>query len=159
MSNVFNAAEVIDMGIEKEKMRRDFYGLAAEKFKDNEMSSLFSRLHDWEDEHIKKFSEIRDGAKEAEITESYQGEFGAYIRSMVDDMLYSEVSPESFAKNVKTPLEAIRYGITFEKDAILFFGELMQYMPARNKEQIEKLVNEEKQHIIYLSELKAKYGK
>jgi len=147
------------MGIEKEKMRRDFYGLAAEKFKDKEMSSLFSRLHGWEDEHIKKFSEIRDGAKEIEITESYQGEFGAYIRSMVDDMLYSEVSPESFSKNVKTPLEAIRYGIGFEKDAILFFGELMQYMPAHNKEQVEKLVNEEKQHIIYLSELKMKYAK
>lgn len=157
MSNVFNAAEIIDMGIEKEKKRRDFYGLVSEKFKDKELNSLFSRLRDWEDEHIKKFSEIRDEVKDTEITESYQGEFSAYIRAMVDDRLYSEVSPKGFAKKVKNPLDAIRLGIGFEKDAILFFNELMQYMAAHDKDKIGKLINEEKQHIIFLSELKKKY--
>jgi len=159
MSNVFNAAEVIDMGIEKEKKRRDFYGLVSEKFKDKEINSLFSRLRDWEDEHIKKFSQIRDEVKGSEITESYQGEFGSYIRAMVDDRLYSEASPSGFAKNVKTPLDAIRYGIGFEKDAILFFDELIQYMSAHNKDKIEKLINEEKQHIIFLNELRKRYEK
>lgn len=159
MSNVFNAAEIADMGIEKEKKRRDFYGLVAKNFKDKEMNSLFSRLRDWEDEHIKKFTTIRDEIKDTEITESYQGEFEAYIRAMVDDRLYSEVSPSGFAKNVKNPIDAIKYGIGFEKDAILFFNELIQFMAAHNKDKVEKLINEEKQHIIYLTELKRKYEK
>ena len=159
MSNVFNAAEVIDMGIEKEKKRRDFYGLVSEKFKDKEINSLFSRLRDWEDEHIKKFSQIRDEVKGSEITESYQGEFGSYIRAMVDDRLYSEASPSGFAKNVKTPLEAIKYGIGFEKDAILFFHELLRYMTPHHQEKIVELINEEKKHLIYLTELKRKFGK
>lgn len=159
MANIFNAAEIADMGIEKEKKRRDFYGLVAKNFKDTEMNSLFSRLRDWEDEHIKKFTAIRNEIKDAEITESYQGEFEAYIRAMVDDKLYSEVSPEAFSKNIKKPIDAIRYGIGFEKDAILFFNELMQFMAAHNKDKIEKLVNEEKQHIIYLTDLKNKFEK
>ena len=37
MPNVFNAAEIIDMGIEKEKRRRDFYGAVAAKFKEKDL--------------------------------------------------------------------------------------------------------------------------
>ena len=58
------------------------------------------------------------------IAESYPGEMQAYMDSLVDDKLYGAVSPESFAENVKTPTEAINYGIGFEKDAILLFMEL-----------------------------------
>lgn len=157
MANVFTAAEVIDMGIEKERKRRDFYGYTADKFKDKEMKGLFSRLRDWEDAHIKKFTEIRDSTQDYEIAESYEGEFGAYIRFVVDDILYKQVSREWFAENIKEPVTAIRYGIGFEKDAILFFNELMTYMMPPHREKIKELVEEEKKHLIYLSELKKKY--
>lgn len=159
MSNVFNAAEIIDMGIEKEKMRRDFYGRVANEFSQTDIKKLFTSLHDWEDTHIKKFTEIRDSVADEEITESYQGEFGAYIRSLVDDRLYKEVTAAVFAKTIKTPLDAIIRGIEFEKDAILFFNELVEYMPTHNKDKVRELINEEKKHIIYLSELKGKYTK
>lgn len=157
MANVFNAAEIIDMGIEKEKKRRDFYGYAADKFKEKDMKDLFARLRDWEAEHIKKFTGIRDATQTYEISESYQGEFGAYIKFVVDDTLYKQVSAGWFAKNVKKPIEAIEYGISFEKDAILFFSELLEYMMGPNKEKVAELIGEEKQHLIYLSELKKKY--
>lgn len=156
MANVFTAAEIIDMGIVKEKKRRDFYGYAADNFKEKEMKDLFSRLRDWEDEHIKKFTEIRDSTKDYEVSEGYSGEFGAYIKFVVDDMLYKQVSPEWFAKNVKDSLTAIRYGIGFEKDAILFFSELLKYMMPLNKDKVEELIGEEKKHLIYLSQAKVR---
>jgi rubrerythrin len=156
MANVFSAAEIIDMGIAKEKKRRDFYGYAADKFKEKDMKDLFSRLRDWEDEHIKKFTDIRKSTETYEVRESYQGEFAAYMKFVVDDMLYMQISAEWFAKNVKEPLIAIQYGIGFEKDAILFFSELLKYMMGPNKEKVEELISEEKKHLIYLSELKAK---
>ena len=159
MSNVFNAAEIIDMGIEKEKKRKEFYGLVALRFKDKDMKDLFARLRDWEAEHIKKFTEIRNSVEEGEVQESYEGEFDAYIKAMVDDKLYDQVSAEQFGKNVISPIDAIRYGIGFEKDAILFFNELVGYMNPHLKEKIVELINEEKKHIIYLTELKRKYEK
>ena len=159
MSNVFSAAEIIDMGIAKEKKRRDFYGYAADKFKEKDMKDLFSRLRDWEDEHVKKFTDIRNSTETYEIKESYQGEFASYMKFVVDDMLYNQVSARWFVKNVKESLAAIQYGIGFEKDAILFFSELLKYMEGANKEKIEELINEEKKHLIYLSELKKKYEK
>jgi rubrerythrin len=157
MANIFTAAEVIDMGIEKEKKRRDFYGYAAERFKEKDLKDLFGRLRDWEDTHIKKFTEIRDTTQTYEIGETYKGEFASYIKSAVDDILYKQVTKEWFALNMKEPLPAIQYGIGFEKDAILFFNELAGLMMPPHKEKIEALVEEEKKHLIYLSELKKKY--
>lgn len=157
MPNIFNASEIIDMGIEKEKKRRDFYGLAADSFTSADMKSLFKKLRDWEDEHIKRFIQIRNKVADMEIAETYAGEFNEYIKAMIDDMLYNQVSSEEFSKNVKSPLIAIQYGIAFEKDAILFFDELLNYMESPYRESIQELINEEKTHIIYLSELKKKY--
>ncbi len=157
MANVFNVAEIIDMGIEKEKKRRDFYDYVATKFKEKDMKDLFSNLRDWEEAHIKKFTEIRNSVEDMEIMESYQGEFNAYIKSVVDDMLYNQISAEWFTQKVKSQISAIQYGIGFEKDAILFFGELLKYMMPPHEDKIRELVNEEKKHLIYLTELKRKY--
>lgn len=157
MPNIFNVAEVIDMGIEKEKMRRDFYGLVSESFKEDDMKKLFSRLRDWEDEHIKKFATIRDSVKIDESQEAYEGELAEYMRALVDDILYSQVSAKEFANNVKSPKAAIQYGIGFEKDAILFFNELLNYMEPVHTAKIRLLIEEEKKHIVYLAELRRKY--
>lgn len=157
MANVFTAAEIIDIGISKEKKRRDFYGYVAEKFKDKEMKELFSRLRDWESEHIRKFSDIRNSTQTYEVSESAEGEFESYMKSLVEDMLYDQISAEWFAKNIKDAITAIRYGMGFEKDAILFFGALLKYMMPPNREKVEELIGEEKKHLIYLSELKKKY--
>lgn len=158
MSKIFNAAEVIDMGIEKERKRREFYALVAGSFKDKELKELFEKLAGWEAEHIKRFSEIRSNIENLEIAESYQGEFQAYMRATVDDMLYSQVSAKEFAKNVNTPAQAIAYGIGFEKDAIIFFNELLGYMEPAYRESVLELLNEEKKHLVYLTELKRRYA-
>lgn len=155
--NVFNAAEVIDMGIAKERKRRDFYALAAKKFKEKALQELFTQLAQWEEEHVKKFTEIRNTVEESEVMESYQGEFEAYIKSLVDDLQYKQVTSANFAKFVRNPLAAIRYGMGFERDSILFFGELMRHMTAPHQEKIVELINEEKQHLIYLAKLKLNY--
>jgi rubrerythrin len=155
--NVFNAAEVIDMGIAKERKRRDFYKLVAKKFKDKDMQELFTQLKDWEDEHIIKFTEIRNSVEESEVMESYQGEFEAYIKALVDDIQYKQVTSANFVKYVRNPLTAIKYGMGFERDAILFFGELMRHMTPSHQEKIAELIGEEKKHLLYLAKLKSKY--
>lgn len=157
MANVFTAAEIIDMGIAKEQKRRDFYAYTADKFREKDMKELFSKLRDWEEEHIKKFTAIRNSTQTYETAESYAGEFADYIKYAVDDMQYNQVTAKWFAKNITKPLEAIRYGISFEKDAILFFSELLKYMTGPDSEKVGALIQEEKKHLIYLSELKKKY--
>jgi rubrerythrin len=152
---LFNAPEIADIGIEKEKKRRDFYNQVAEMFKENDqIKELFAKLRDWEETHIEKFTEIRSRTKEVEATEKYPGELNDYIKTLLDDTLYKEVSPAEFSKKIDSPLTAIRYGIEFEKDAILFFNEFLPHTTSSDKDIIQQLANEEKQHLIYLAQLK-----
>lgn len=158
MANVFNVAEIIDIGIAKERKRRDFYAFVAQTFAEKpETKDLFTKLAGWEEAHIARFAEIRASVVEEETIESYPGELAAYMASIVDEKLYSEVAAGSFAKNIHSPLDAIRYGMGFEKDAILFFGELLPYMTPQHVEKVQALIDEEKRHLVYLAELKKKY--
>jgi len=154
--NVFSISEIVDLGIEKEKKRRDFYAMVSQHFDDKDMKELFVKLKNWEEEHIKKFSEMRDAIKEPKETDSYKGEMDAYMQALVEDKLYSQVSPGNFKNNVKTQMDAISYGIGFEKDAILFFNEMVKYTADSRKEIVEKLIGEEKKHIVYLALLRQK---
>jgi rubrerythrin len=151
MPNILQPAEVVEIGIEKEKKRRDFYAIAADHFKDNaELAKLFGQLRDWEEDHIKRFGEIRDQVSKAQYTESYAGETESYMRALIESELYNEVTPEAFAKNIKTPVDALDMGIRFEKDAILFFNGLSRFIDEKSKKITEKLIAEEQQHMLYL---------
>jgi rubrerythrin len=123
------------------------------------MKELFTKLRDWEETHIEKFTEIRNKVREPEATDAYPGELNDYIKAFVDDRLYNEVSPSSFSKNVKSALSAVQYGIGFEKDAILFFREVLTFMGTADRDTIQELIDEEKQHLIYLVGLKDKLKK
>ncbi|HHS12789.1 MAG TPA: hypothetical protein ENN03_03355 [bacterium] len=155
--SVLKLVDVVDIGIEKEKARRDFYEQVSRQFDDGELRDLFQKLRDWEAAHIRKFESIRSTLESRQIAESYPEEMQHYINALVDDRLYREVSGDEFAKNVKDPVQAIQYGIGFEKDAILLFMELARYVQESNKDVIEKLMDEERQHVVSLLKLRKKY--
>jgi rubrerythrin len=155
VASILQPAEIVEIGIEKEKKRRDFYALAAEKFKGTkELAELFTRLRDWEVEHIRRFEQIRAGVKKAQYTESYEGETEAYMDAIVDSELYSKITPETFASIVRTPADALDRGIGFEKDAILFFSQLSRFIDEKSAEIVRTLIKEEQQHMLYLFNMK-----
>lgn len=158
MANLLKLVDVVDIGIEKEKARRDFYAQVAEHFGDEEIKQLFTRLRDWENGHIKKFEAVRGRLSEPQLVESFPGELEAYMDALVDDKLYSEVTADSFPEHVKTPVEAIQYGIGFEKDAILLFTELMSRVQEADKSIIQDLIAEERTHVVHLIKLRKKYS-
>jgi rubrerythrin len=155
MPSILQPAEIVEIGIEKEKKRRDFYALAAEHFKaQRELADLFARLRDWEIEHIRRFEEIRGTVKKSQYTESYSGETEAYMDALVDSELYNLVTPERFKAMIKTPVDALDRGIAFEKDAILFFSGLGRFIDQKSKAVVDQLIKEEQQHMLYLFNMK-----
>jgi len=154
MTGVLKMIDVVEIGVEKEKAREAFYGRVADHFDDPDMKSLFTRLRDWETNHVKKFKSILASMEENETVESYPGEMSSYIRALVDDSLYKQIDADHFHEYIKNPLDAINYGIGFEKDSILLFQELMKYVQTENKDIIMQLIDEERHHIVYLIKLK-----
>ncbi len=157
MSTIFNMAEVVDIGIEKEKARRDFYRAAAEASPEGEAKELFGKLAGWEDDHVRQFEAIRAGLDEQEPPESYPGEEAKYIQALVADQLYRDTTAEKLAAEATGSRAAIDRGIEFEKDAILFFRSLGLFLSPDRREIIERLVGEEKGHLVYLLDLRKSY--
>ena len=154
---VLQPSDIVDIGIEKEIKRRDFYALAADHFAEKpELAELFGKLRDWEEGHIKKFERIREDVKGGNYAESYPGEIHEYMAAVVNSDLYENLDAESFALAIKTPEEALEAGIGFEKDAILFFGGLANFVDPKAREVIQELITEEQQHMLQLFEMKKK---
>lgn len=154
---VLQPSDIVDIGIEKEIKRRDFYALAADHFAEKaELAELFGKLRDWEQGHITKFEKIRDDVKGGNYAESYPGEIHEYMAAVVNSDLYENLDAESFALTIKTPEEALDAGIGFEKDAILFFGGLANFVDPKSREVIQELIAEEQQHMLQLFEMKKK---
>ena len=85
---ILQPSDIVDIGIEKEIKRRDFYALAADHFADKaELAELFGKLRDWEQGHIKKFEKIRDDVKGGNYAESYPGEIHEYMAAVVNSCL------------------------------------------------------------------------
>lgn len=156
---ILQPSDIVEIGIEKEKKRRDFYALAAKQFAGKpDLAALFGRLRDWEEGHIRRFEKIRDTVAGGSYAESYPGEIEEYMQAVVDSDLYSDLTPEAFAKTVKTPADALDRGIGFEKDAILFFGGLSSFLDKKSKEVVDELIAEEQMHMVQLFEMKKRLG-
>ncbi len=155
MAGILQPAEIIEIGIEKEKKRRDFYAMCAERFKGRrDLYDLFKKLYEWEVEHVRRFTEIRDTVSKAQYAESYSGETEAYMSALVQSDLYAELTAAKFAEEIKTPADAVEKGIGFEKDAILFFGGLAPFVDQKSREIVQTLVKEEQQHMLFLFNMK-----
>jgi rubrerythrin len=78
----------------------------------------------------------------------------AYMDSVIDDRLYSDMDSEEAVQRAISTKEALRLAIGFEKDAILYFSEFLPYMGEQDRKIVEDLIEEEKGHIRMLSALR-----
>lgn len=149
--SVFKIAEILDMGIEKEKKRRDFYGKLKNLYKQPNLVKLFTDLEKWEEEHVTRFTAIKKGLSEEQVShESYEGELMNYMHAYLDHRLYYEIDSPTFLKKVQEIDDALTMAMHFEKDAIIFFTELLNLVAEAHKPTIKQLINEEKQHLLFL---------
>ncbi len=149
--SLFKIAEILDMGIEKEKKRRDFYGKLKNIYNKPSLIKLFSDLERWEEEHVSKFSAIKQSLIEEQNTaESYHGELMEYIGAYLDHRLYYDIDSDTFKEKVANPDDALIMAMHFEKDAIIFFSELLALVQDVHKSTIKQLIDEEKQHLLFL---------
>lgn len=156
MTAVFSAREIAEEAVEKERKRREFYATVCEQSEDEEMKALFRFLKEEEDRHVATFERIRDGLPKEEQSDEYYEDMRAYMDSLVDERLYSDVDSEEFVKKAVTTKDAVTLAIGFEKDAILYFREFIPYLAEADRKLVEDLIEQEKGHIRKLGELKRK---
>lgn len=155
MGNLFTGSEIVKVGIKIEENGRDFYNALINKFKGNDSVEVYKYLAGEEEKHIAAFKGILEKQEKSEQTESYSGEYLDYMKVLADSLVFTqERKGEEVAKSVNSDKEAIQLGINFEKDSIIFYEGMKKVMQGRDLEAIEALVEQERQHLKKLIELK-----
>lgn len=155
MGNIFSGSEIVEMAVQIEKNGRDFYNRAAGLSKNKDAKELFKYLASQEERHIKVFEGILSAVKKYEPVEAYTDEYFSYIKALSEGHIFTkEKKNDEIAMVVKDEKNAIELGIGFEKDSILFYHEMKNFVPEAERSIIENLLKEEQRHLKKLSLLK-----
>jgi len=157
MVNIFSASEIVEMGIRIERNGRDFYNGAAMLSKNDSARQIFELLSREEENHIKRFEDILSKVKKYEPSEAYPNEYFSYIKSIAGEYVFTQEEKGSeIAKGIKSDSEGVDLGIGFEKDSILFYQEMKKFVLAGEQKTVDGLLEEEKQHLRKLNELRSR---
>lgn len=154
----FNAGEVFKIALMIEDNGRLFYESAAAKPFPEEIISLFKDLAQEEVSHKAIFNALLKKLPPETATSTVwdpDNELDQYLKMMADEHVFNK-KPEAIAemlKNINSPAEAVRMAMGFERDTIVFFLELQSAAEKYDdsREQIKKLVDEERKHLARLT--------
>ncbi|MDR1607675.1 MAG: ferritin family protein [Deltaproteobacteria bacterium] len=156
----FNAAEAFKMAISIEENGLEFYQKAANLVGSGPVADLFRQLAEEEKTHKSLFTEYLASVKDQGPTVfDPDNETDAYLKMMADLHVFRQ-KPGAVAEalvNVKTPEDALKLAISFEKDSVIFFVELKAAVGDKaDRLEVDKLISEEAGHIRRLARVYAK---
>jgi len=153
----YSIREVIEQAIQTEKMGYELYLAMANRFeKDEKLRKLFETLAVKEQEHEKTFTDLKEKVNDRRL-EQWE-EVSQYLRAIVESEFFlGKDKPMLSLEHLNNIEDAVRYALAFERETLLYYHSLKDLV--REKEIMDKLINEEKSHIVWLSEFRKTMNK
>ena len=156
MTVFFSGDEIVKFAVQTEETGYKFYQLAQERATSQKLKDLFQYLAEAELRHKETYLGLKDA-----IDESPQGvpidwnELGLYIKAMTDSSFFLGADKSiNLAAKAADEKEAVEFAIKFEKDTLLFFYQILDIVKAKNRSIVENIIQEEKEHIKQLAEIR-----
>ena len=155
MSIAFSASELINIATGIERRGITFYDIMA-KSTDNDMArAIFQELVDMEREHIQIFQDMLDEAGKYQLDETAAEEYAGYLQALIDSAVFTDdMITSEMATQADSDIKAVELGISAEKDSLLFYYQMRDFMPQAAHATINRIISEEKLHLKQLSEIK-----
>lgn len=150
----FTGQEMIKLAVEIEIAGKLFYEKASQKVDDSEIKDLLVYLGGEETKHISDFRKLGESLpNDMLINESYVGEYGDYLKSIIDSHVFNQSNVDALVSGIMAPREALAIALRFEKDSIVIFQEFRNVVNDSGKGIVDELINQEKGHIRKLADL------
>lgn len=156
----FKASEIIGFAVRIEENGESFYRTVAESVENANVRNVFEVLADEERKHMMTFKKLLDSVGEYKPpVESYPGEYESYVKALVDGHIFTKQKVgKLMAKKISSEMEAVETGIGLEKDSIIFYNEMRNYVPKSEHSVIDNVIDQEKDHLKKLINTKKKLG-
>jgi rubrerythrin len=161
----FSLLEAVEVALMMEEEGVRFYTLAEQKTGDPEMRKSLAFLRDMEHQHRETFRRLysdlaeREGTPDAELW-LLDAEVASYFRAQVESTVFpAKGAAEAAAAGLHGIIDILGFALRVEKDSILFYQELLAHAPwPEAKDLIEKVVAEERRHLVFVQQKLASLG-
>jgi rubrerythrin len=158
---VLSGSELVEVALGIERNGIAYYGALSESTIDATLKSTFRDLAGMERKHIEIFQKMLTSVGKYQPPYLGEGEqqYELYLKALVDSAVFADdkVALE-MARAVSSPGEAIQIAIGAEKDSILFYNEMRELVPERQRSIVDEIICEEKSHLRQLSSLKKEFA-
>ena len=156
MPITFNADEIFEMAEQIERNGVKFYRKAARGVSDSSVRQMLEGLADMEAEHEKTFADMRKQlSEEARQLRAFdpENEMALYLQAMAGGHVFNlRNDPTELLSGAETVEDIIRLAINAEKDSIVFYLGLKDFVPVKaGKDKVEAIIKEEMGHIAVLN--------
>jgi rubrerythrin len=155
MSILFSGSELLEIALGIERNGAAFYQALADKTKNKNAKAIYEHLASEERKHLNTFQGMLNTLGQYQPPESHAEEYMLYLKSLVDSSVFSNVTEaQQKAEKISGEIEALDTGIQAEKDSILFYTEMLNFVRQPDHKVVINIIDEEKAHLRQLSQLK-----
>lgn len=154
---IFDAKEIFKFAIRIEENGMKFYRYAAVITDDDEMRKTFNFLASEEARHKEIFEGLLLEVTKDTAFETYPDEYFNYLKTYVDNVVFTDKQFEEAMSNVKDTLGSINFAIKRELDSILYYHEIKRFVPEKQHNLLDDIIEEERKHYTKLIDIKENY--
>jgi rubrerythrin len=146
--------DFVEIAIKDEETGEAFYKALGEMTKKESLKAKYLEFADQENRHKRELEKILGGLVEHSKREDYPGQYEEFMRLLLETRAFS--TPEKAAeavKSLKSDRDALEHALRMEKDTLLFYYEMRDFIPHTHQEIFDKIIAEEKNHVKDLSQL------
>lgn len=155
MGAKYAGSEILRMAVEMERHGKNFYDSVIRLMKNPQARDIFQFLSDEEERHEVLFKKMLQ-----EVEQKNKGDYDDeavifYFRSLIEKKIFpTSKEAKSMEKDLGDPLVAIHIALSLEKESILFYHELLPVTSEKDHSVIHKIIDEERDHIHRILNLK-----
>ncbi len=145
MSNVLSPQEILRIAVKVEERGENLYAVLEEKADSEKLKKLWKYLKEQEELHRQIFQNMLEKIGDYIVYEFSPGEYEAYLRAISSQYIITQALIEKKTRELfASDIEAIDFAIGIEKDSILTYTALRDYVLAEKQPVLDKVIEEEK---------------
>jgi rubrerythrin len=152
---IFHATDIVEMALELEKSGEIFYTAVAEKAASSQVRELFQELAEQEKHHYKAFSKLSKTIwDQSTAAEGDWDQYLMYLQATIQSAFFEGSDKAlTLTEQATDEKEALQMAIEFEKETMLFFYDLRDKVSDVDREIVERVIAEEKDHVRRLASM------
>ena len=159
---MLSAGELIEVALGIERNGVVYYSSLGELSRDPSLKEAYGGLADMERKHIDIFQCLLGSLSGYQPTRAGESdeEYQRYLEALIDSIVFTDDEvARKMARDARSPAEAIQMALGAEKDSILFYLEMRDFVSKNDRPAIDSVIKEEKSHVRELSRLKGQLVK